>query len=260
MKSVLNESQIEQIADTVNRSNISADLKEDLIDHLCCIVEDEMSKGKEFETACRTALQRVCPNGLDEIQNETVFLLSSKSRKRLNLTMYVSGFVAITGILTMIIRKMLHLPFSDLLFSIAFFVAVLLFLPVSSVRLLISKSRKVLNRMLNVSGFVSISGLLVTVVLKALHVPGAPFTLLATALVVVYLFLPTIFVFLLKQTHDKKRKSVIFGFIGALFLLLSGVFIFFHWPGVFLLLLMAVVCFYITMFPVFSFKSSKKLQ
>ena len=198
MKILLNESQIERIADVVNKSKIaSAELKEDLIDHLCCVAEDEMSKGKEFKAAYQTALQRVCPNGLDEIQKETVFLLTSKSRKRLDRMIYVSGFTALTGALVTAAMKMLHLPFAQLVFF-------------------------------------------------------------ATALVVVFLLLPAVFVRLLKQTSDKKKMFVIFGFIGALFLALSVVFIVFHWPGMLLFPLLAVVSVYVAVFPVFFFKIFKK--
>ena len=135
MKSVLNETQIEQIADTVNGSNIaSADLKEDLIDHLCCIVEDEMSKGSEFETACRTALRRVCPNGLNEIQNETVFLLPSKSRKRLDRTMYVSSFAVLTGMLATAVMRMLHVPYTSLVLLTTMCVVLFIILPTLFIR------------------------------------------------------------------------------------------------------------------------------
>jgi len=197
MKNVLNESQIERITGAVNGSSItSAELKEDLIDHLCCIVEDEMSKGKDFETACRTALQRVSPNGLNEIQKETVFLFTSKSRKRLDQIMYVSGFAALTGITLTVAMKMLDVPYSQL-------------------------------------------------------------ALLTTACVVIFGFFPAIFVHLLKQTSGKKNVSYIFGIvgiIGAWLLVLSVVFYIFHWPFP----LLAVVCGYIAVFPLFFFKIFKK--
>jgi hypothetical protein len=179
MKSVLNETQIEQIADTVNGSNIkSADLKEDLIDHLCCIVEDEMSKGREFETACRTALRRVCPNGLNEIQNETVFLLPSKSRKRLDRTMYISGFIALTGMLVTAIMKILHLPFAGIVLFSTAFVVVFVFFPTIFVRLLKSGKKNVSY----ILGFIGAWLLVLSVVFKLMHWPLDNFFLLLAIL------------------------------------------------------------------------------
>ena len=137
MKSFLNESQIERIADAVNKSSIaSAEMKEDLIDHLCCIAEDEMSKGKDFETAYHVVLQRFRPNDLSEIQNGTVFLYTSKSRKRLDRTLYVSGFAALTGVLVTVVMKTLHLPFALLVFLASVCVVLFVFLPVIFIRMI----------------------------------------------------------------------------------------------------------------------------
>ena len=200
MKIVLNETQIEQIAGTVNASAIaSAEMKDDLIDHLCCMVEDEMSKGKEFETAYREALQRFCPNGLDEIQSETVFLMPSKSRKKL-------------------------------------------------------------ERTLNVSGFISLTGVLATVIMKMLHVPGAGILFLTTAFVVLFMFFPAVFVRLFRHAPGKKPIYYYFGFSGALFGVIAVLLHTMHWPGTSLLLLLAVVFVYIAVFPLFFFKSFKKSQ
>jgi len=198
MKSILNESQIGKIADTVNESAIaSAEMKEDLIDHLCCIAEDEMSKGKDFEIALQAALQRFYPNGLDEIQNETLFLFTSKSRKRLDRTLYVSGFIAITGVLA-------------------------------------------------------------TVVMKTLHIPGGSIVLLTTFLVALFVFFPTVFIRLFKNASGKKSMYSYFGFVGAMLLMISVFLYIMHWPGTALFLILAVILVYIALFPLFFVKISKK--
>jgi len=168
MKSELSEKQIEQIADTVNGSNIaSADLKEDLIDHLCCIVEDEMSKGNEFETACKTAMRQVCPNGLDEIENETVFLLPSKNRKRLSRTTYISGFAALTGIFVTTIAKILHLPGAGVALTATAFVVIFVFFPAIFVHLLKSGKKNVSY----ILGFIGAWFLVLSVLFKLMHWP-----------------------------------------------------------------------------------------
>jgi len=200
MKSFLNESQIERIADTVNKSNIaSAEMKEDLIDHLCCIAEDEMSKGKDFETALQAALQRFCPNGLDEIQNETLFLFTSKSRKRLDRTLYVSGFIALTGVLA-------------------------------------------------------------TAVMKTLHLPGGGLVLFATFLVALFVFFPAVFIRLFKNASGKKSMYSYFGFTGAMLLVTSSFLYIMHWPGTSLFLFLAIILIYIALFPFFFVKILKKSQ
>ena len=196
MKTVLNELQIKRIADTVNESNIaSAEMKDDLIDHLCCIAEDEMSKGNDFETAYRVAFQRFCPNGLNEIPNETLFLFTSKSRKRLDRTMYVSGFLALTGTL-------------------------------------------------------------ITTVMKILHIPFAQLALLATFFITVLVLVPVVYIRLFRQAAGKKNMRLCL--TGVLLLVISVVFLINHWPFMLLLLLAAVACIYIALFPLFFVKIFKK--
>jgi len=198
MKSFLNESQIERIAGMVNKSAIvSAEMKEDLIDHLCCIAEDEMSKGKDFEMALQAALQRFCPNGLDEIQNETLFLFTSKSRKRLDQTLYFSGFIALTGVLA-------------------------------------------------------------TAVMKTLHLPGGGLMLSATFLVAIFVFFPAVFVRLFRGMSGKKPIYYYFGFVGAMLLVISAFLYIMHWPGTSLFLFLAIILIYIAMFPFFFVKILKK--
>jgi len=181
MKIVLNDSQIERITDTVNGSNIaSAELKEDLIDHLCCIVEDEMAKDKDFESAHQTALQRVCPNGLDEIQNKTVFLLPSKSRKRLDRTTYISGFAALTGMLITTIMKILHLPYAGMVLIATTFVGTFVFFPAIIVHLLKSGKKNVSY----ILGFIGAWFLVLFVVFKLMHWPWDNIFLLLAVLFV----------------------------------------------------------------------------
>ena len=66
-----------RIIDEINRSSLKNQaLKDDLIDHFCCMVEMEMDKGNAFEVALKKAYKHTAPNGLNEIQQETIFLLN----------------------------------------------------------------------------------------------------------------------------------------------------------------------------------------
>lgn len=57
-------------------SLVKKELKDDLVDHFCCLVEMDMNRGMGFDDAFKRAYDQTCPNGLDEIQKETVFLLN----------------------------------------------------------------------------------------------------------------------------------------------------------------------------------------
>ena len=193
MKSVLNESQIEKIADTVNTSNIaSAELKEDLIDHLCCIAEDEMLKGKDFETVFQTVL----PKRLNEIQNETVFLFTSKSKRRLDIALFTSGLGALTGVLATIVMKTLHLPFAQLVFLFT----VCLVLSVVVPTIFIRTFKKAPEKRVSFFGFKGVlmyagaTLIIVSAVFRLFHWPGAVIIMLV-AVIFIYLAMFPLFFF-----------------------------------------------------------------
>jgi hypothetical protein len=72
--SYLTEKNIEFISRKINGSNIELnEMREDLIDHFCCAIEEDMKKGSSFDKAYDKSYQNICPDGFDEIQRETFF-------------------------------------------------------------------------------------------------------------------------------------------------------------------------------------------
>jgi len=196
---MLNEFQIGKIADTVNEGAISSvEMKDDLIDHLCCIVEDEMSKGKDFETVFQTVL----PKRLNEIQNETVFLFTSKSRKRIDRTMYVSGLIALTGMLATVVMKPLHVLFAGFPLLVANLVGVVaMFVFFSAIFIRMFRVAPGKKPIYYYFGFVGAILLVISVYFFVMRFPGALlFLLLAVILVYVALF-QLFFVKLLKKSR-----------------------------------------------------------
>ena len=87
------------IQQTIEESPISrTSMKENIIDHLSCVVEFKMTHGWDFEEAFSDALHEFAPNGLREIEHETYLLLNIKTITMKKLT-YLSGLVfSIIGI------------------------------------------------------------------------------------------------------------------------------------------------------------------
>lgn len=196
----LTERQIEYIAQAINRSKIeSADLKEDLMDHFCCAIEEEMKKGLNFEDSYQKAFLNICPDGLDEIQKETIFLLTSKKIKAMKKLLYVSGYLSAIGLTT-------------------------------------------------------------TFVMKSTHIGGAMITLLLTTAILVFIFLPTLFITLYKRAFTKNlsdKLKYIFGFIGAALFITSIAFKIAHWPGATLILVTSIATINFVFFPLLFFKMYK---
>lgn len=198
--STLNDSQISFISDEIRlKKGIPLTLQEDLTDHICCIVEEEMDKGKEFLAAYQIALDRVLPGGIDDIGSEPLLLMTSKSRKRLDQLVRVSGIITITLLLITVILKSFHLPFGTLLLTL-------------------------------------------------------------TVAVMLFLFLPSLYTRLSKNASKKNRRSYFLGFIGIYLLVIFIFFTITHWPQVPLLLLAASVLIYLAVFPLFFRKRYKTIR
>ena len=208
MKSVLTESQIEQIAGTVNASAItSAEMKDDLTDHLCCMVEDEMSKGKEFETAYREALQRLCINGLSESQNGTIFLFTSKGWRKIDRVIYVSGIAVLAGFLLTIVMKILHVPFAGLVLMASTLGATFLFFTIL-IRLIKEASDKRIKTFIfgsvvpYILGFNGIFLFMLSAVFTVFHFPGAQQMLIAS---IVFICIAMFFFKIFRKSGNRVR-------------------------------------------------------
>lgn len=79
----------------------SQDLQDDLLDHFCCVIEENMEAGKSFDESLSGAIARVTPDGPLEIQNDLNYLLTVKKnimlRKLVFTTSYISVFIILLG-------------------------------------------------------------------------------------------------------------------------------------------------------------------
>lgn len=108
---MISEQQVDYISRQVESSNIrSKELIDDLIDHFCCLVEIEMSRGTAFEKAYQKAYEQTSPNGLDEIQNETLFLFNYQKLKTMKMITFGLGYLFTLALSTGCLFKILHLP------------------------------------------------------------------------------------------------------------------------------------------------------
>lgn len=103
-------------------------LKEDVLDHLCCIVEERMSAGESFDKALDHALYQLSPEGLDEIQYETDYLFKQNTIP-MKKFMYSIGLVTSISFTMGLMMKLLHMPGGEQLVNYGFFGFALLFMP-----------------------------------------------------------------------------------------------------------------------------------
>lgn len=191
----LSEEQVDYIREAIEQSGITLDsLKEDLLDHLCCVVEHEITKGLSFEEAYAKALHQVCPNGMGEIQRETIFLLNFTKIIRMKKFMYAIGLLASISVSIGWLMTLLHWPGGQNLFNYGFLALVLVFVPMLAFdRYKVNISQVLSERLKLILGFASafLTGL--GVVFKLLHLMGANIIFTLGVLLFAFGFLPFLF-------------------------------------------------------------------
>jgi len=198
----LTEKQIDYITQVVNESTIQSEaMKEDLIDHFCCAVEADMQKGTSFETAYNKAYYYICPEGFDEIQRETIYLLTSKNIKSMKKVLYVSGYFSAISATTTLCLKLNHFPFGGLALFITAVILLLVFLPTFFLYLYKKDLTQSYGRkMMYVCGFVGIELLGAFFLSEMMHWPFAGLVLLITVLLLNFAFFPMWFLTMYRKT------------------------------------------------------------
>lgn len=202
---MIDDKYVDQIIERIDKSNIRRkELKDDLIDHFCCLIEMDMKKGMDFEQAYNRAYEQTCPNGFDEIQRETVILLNYKLLLIMKKVTFLSGFIFSATFTIGAGLKVLHLPGAGVLLVLGMAGLVGIFLPM----LIINHFKRNLKTLMSekiqwILGSLSISMMTMGSVFKAMHWQGAGMLLSLGILLFVFGFLPVLFFKLYRQSLQR---------------------------------------------------------
>jgi hypothetical protein len=150
--------QIEFILNEIKRNKIEMeDLQLNLLDHICCIIEQDLREGDDFESFCKKTIRQFYKNELREIEEETIQLLIFKNYYTMKKVMLISGTLSVAAFITGSICKILHLQLAAPLLFLAIINFSLVFLPL----LFIVKIREIkANRDKLIIAFGTIVGIL----------------------------------------------------------------------------------------------------
>ncbi|MFN5171265.1 MAG: GldL-related protein [Cyclobacteriaceae bacterium] len=185
--------QIDQIKILVTRSEITrTDMKDDLVDHLCCSVEEKLQTGVLFQQALDRALHELVPNGFTELEIETYFLLNQKTITMKKLT-YSLGLVFSVLASIGFLFKILHWTGANEMLILGLGGLVIFFLPL----LVVTRGKTGAQEKLALSSLalVSIGG-----VLKVFRVVAANEFLLLGVAVFALAYLPVAFLAMYRKS------------------------------------------------------------
>ncbi|SFB32492.1 hypothetical protein [Algoriphagus aquimarinus] len=191
----LEDQEVSFIKGEIEKSEISiSELKDDLLDHFCCFIENELNKGGSFESAYVKALNHICPNGFDEIQKETIYLLNSKKIIGMKKIMYLIGLLASMSMTLGWLFKYLNWKGGGDMLTFGMICFLLLFLPMLAINRYKMTLGKALSEKLKI--ILGFSGAIVTglgIILRTSGMQYGSLLVVIGTLIIAFGFLPFLF-------------------------------------------------------------------
>ena len=200
----LSESQIDYILNDISARGVEMeDLQLNLLDHVCCIIEQELEADGDFETFYLQTIEKFYKNSLREVEEETKLLLTFKNYYVMRKVMMNSGYVSSVLILIGLFFKFMHWPGASFCLVLGIGGASLIYIPLLfTVRV---KEKNELRDKLQLAA-ASIAGILMSlgILFKVMHWPFSfQLSLLAMAFLIL-LFLP---IYLVSGVRNPDTKT-----------------------------------------------------
>ena len=113
----LTDKQIDFILDDIRARGVKLDsLQQSLLDHVCCIIEQNLEANGDFESFYRNTIQLFYKKELAEIEEETLLLLKFKHYYSMKRIMLFSGSFGVAGFIIGSLFKIMHWPGAVLIF------------------------------------------------------------------------------------------------------------------------------------------------
>lgn len=247
---------INLIISDVRKQEISfSHLPDELIDHLCCDVEDEMLNGMAFPEAYNRVKQKFSKRRLKEIQEETLYAVDTKYRRMKN-TMKISGIAGTILLGFAALFKIQHWAGAGIMLTLGALSLAFVFLP-SSLRVLWKETHNKNRLFLFISGFILGFFFILGTLFKIQHWSGAGILLLL-AFTGALMFVPTLLGTKFRDQESKQKRPVYIAGAVALILYVAGMlFKLQHWQGATLLILSGLIIMFAYAFPAYSRKTWK---
>jgi hypothetical protein len=221
----VSEQQIEYILNDIRRNGVEMeDLQLNLLDHICCILEQNLKDGDDFESFYQKTVKQFYKKNLWEIEKETIALLIFKNYYAMKKSMIVSGTISLVTLLAGSLFKIMHWPGANPLLILGIIIMSFVFLPI----LFFLKNRDSgSKRDKLVTGFGVLMGVLLcmSTLFKVMHWPGASVFWMATSAFSMFIFIPIYFFTGIRKPETKVNTIVttiiLVGATGLLFTLTS---------------------------------------
>ena len=248
--------------DVRNEGITFSHLEYDLLDHVCCDVEDRMSSGLSFDDAYKSVKSDIGIQGLRRVQEETLLLINKKYRM-MKKSMKTLGTIALASMSVAAVAKIMHWPGASLLMTLSFVVVSLVFFPAALYvwyKEVFNKKHAYIVVLAFIGGFTFMAGTL----FKLMHWPGAAISLALGELFIVLTIIIGGIVYLNSKQPKKESKGILItGIIGLILFLFGILSKIQHWPGATYMLILGTILFFgvfLTIYNLNAYKEEKSVN
>ncbi|MBL7896791.1 MAG: hypothetical protein JNK50_15945 [Bacteroidia bacterium] len=204
----ISDKQIDFILDDIRRRGIEMeDLQLNLLDHVCCIIEQNLSHDGDFEDFYKQTIPKFCKSELWEIEEETINLLIFKHYYTMKKIMIFSGLFGAFATLLGASFKVMHWPGANILMLLGIASMSLVFLPFMFT-LKIKEKQNTKDKLILATGSIAATMVGITSLFKIMHWPYASILLSVTLSIVLLVFLPLYFISGIKNPETKVNTIV----------------------------------------------------
>ncbi len=235
---------------------IYSHLAEELIDHVCCDVENEMMKGIPFEEAYQTVLKKIGLKRFQEIQQETLYAVDSKYRIMKNI-MKISGIAGTIMLGFASLFKIMHWPLAGVIMTLGSLTLAFVFMP-SALGVLWKETHSRKKVFMFVSAFLAAMLFIMGILFKVQHWPGAGIVLNLASITGIFLFIPSFLLNSLKNTNSRPEKLLLILAASGLILFVAGLlFKIQHWPLANIFFMSGLTILFAVVFPWYTVRTFK---
>ncbi len=204
----LSEEQIDYMLNDIRRRGVEMeDLQLNLLDHVCSIIEQNLSPDGDFEGYYQSEIRKFYRQNLWEIEEETIQLLIYKNYYTMKKVMLISGTVSAVVLSAGIFFKFMHWPGAAIGIFVGIFLLSFVFLPLMFI-LKIKEKQRWKDKISIALGAVIASMISVGILFKIMFWPGANAIIVSAFALLILVFLPLYYINGIRQPESKVNTIV----------------------------------------------------
>ncbi len=204
----ISEQQIDYILNDIGARGVEMeDLQLNLLDHICCIIEQRLEENGDFEHLYSQVIQQFYKNDLREIEEETISLLTNKNYYVMKKIMLYSGTFSAATLSTGIILKYMHSPGASAMIVSGILSASLIFIPLLFA-LKVKEKQSGKDKLLVGLGTLSAITIAMGILFKIMHWPYANVLATTSPAILMLVFLPIYFFTGVRNAETKVNTIV----------------------------------------------------